>query len=29
MVKAESDYEKSLIVPKKTTVSTEKKIELF
>lgn len=28
MVKAESEYEKSLIVPKKTT-TTEKKIELF
>jgi chemotaxis protein CheD len=28
MVKAESDYEKSLIVPKKTA-TTEKKIELF
>ncbi len=29
MVRAESDYEKSLIVPKKPAASQEKKIELF
>jgi chemotaxis protein CheD len=29
MVKMESDYEKSLIVPKKPAATTEKKIELF
>lgn len=29
MVKMESDYEKSLIVPKKSAATTEKKIELF